>query len=84
MMAAVLSVIGVSDVQSAVIVGFILPFDRLLDMMRTTINVSTNLVNATVLARWAGEMDLPTYRRGGEKPPAGEIVTAGDPATAAI
>lgn len=65
MMAAVLSVIGISDAQSAIIVGFILPFDRLLDMMRTAINVSTNLVNATVMARWTGEIDVDVYAAGG-------------------
>ena len=64
MMAAVLSVVGISDAQSAIIVGFILPFDRLLDMMRTSINVSTNLVNATVMARWTGEIDIGTYDGG--------------------
>jgi Na+/H+-dicarboxylate symporter len=71
MMAAVLSVVGISDAQSAIIVGFILPFDRLLDMIRTTINVSTNLVNATVLARWSGEIDVEVYGSGGRAPAAG-------------
>lgn len=61
MMAAVLSVVGISDAQAAIIVGFILPFDRLLDMMRTVINVSTNMVNATVMARWSGEIDVAVY-----------------------
>ncbi|WP_414899600.1 dicarboxylate/amino acid:cation symporter [Sphingomonas flavalba] len=61
MMAAVLSVVGISDAQAAIIVGFILPFDRLLDMMRTVVNVSTNMVNATVMARWSGEMDVDIY-----------------------
>lgn len=65
MMAAVLSVVGISDAQSAIIVGFILPFDRLLDMMRTSINVSTNLINATVMARWSGEIDVGVYASGG-------------------
>lgn len=44
---------------------FILPFDRLLDMMRTAINVSTNLVNAIVMARWTGEIDADVYAAGG-------------------
>jgi Na+/H+-dicarboxylate symporter len=65
MMAAVLSVVGISDIQSAMIVGFILPFDRLLDMTRTTVNVSTNLTNATVMARWSDEIDVETFARGG-------------------
>lgn len=62
MMAAVLSVVGISDAQSALIIGFILPFDRLLDMMRTVPNVIGNLANATVLARWAGEIDVERFR----------------------
>lgn len=68
MMAAVLSVVGISDAQSALIVGFILPFDRPLDMMRTAINVSTNLTNATVMARWSGEIDIDAYDAGGATP----------------
>lgn len=63
MMAAVLSVVGIDDAQSAMIVGFILPFDRLLDMIRTVPNVIGNLTNATVMARWANEMDVDTFRR---------------------
>lgn len=62
MMAAVLSVVGISDAQSAMIVGFILPFDRLLDMMRTVPNVIGNLTNATVMARWADEIDVDTFK----------------------
>jgi Na+/H+-dicarboxylate symporter len=62
MMAAVLSVVGISDAQSAMIVGFILPFDRLLDMMRTVPNVIGNLTNATVMARWANEIDVDTFK----------------------
>lgn len=62
MMAAVLSVVGISDAQSALIIGFILPFDRLLDMMRTVPNVIGNLANATVIARWAREIDVERFR----------------------
>ncbi|WP_296598818.1 dicarboxylate/amino acid:cation symporter [Phenylobacterium sp.] len=62
MMAAVLSVVGISDAQSALIIGFILPFDRLLDMMRTVPNVIGNLANATVIARWAKEIDVERFR----------------------
>lgn len=62
MMAAVLSVVGISDAQSAMIIGFILPFDRLLDMMRTVPNVIGNLANATVIARWAKEIDVDRFR----------------------
>ncbi|RYG23620.1 MAG: cation:dicarboxylase symporter family transporter, partial [Burkholderiales bacterium] len=63
MMSAVLSTIGISDVQAAVIVGFILPFDRFLDMMRTVPNVTSNLTNATIVARAANEIDVEVFKR---------------------
>jgi Na+/H+-dicarboxylate symporter len=62
MMSAVLSSVGITDVQSAIIVGFILPFDRFLDMMRTVPNVMSNLTAATVVARHAGEIDVETFK----------------------
>ncbi|MDB5455413.1 MAG: dicarboxylate/amino acid:cation symporter [Caulobacter sp.] len=61
MLAAVLSVIGVPDSQTAIIVGFILPFDRVLDMIRTVPNATTNLATATTVARWENEIDLTVY-----------------------
>lgn len=63
MMAAVLAVVGIEDAQSAIIVGFILPFDRFLDMMRTVPNVASNLTNALVVARWSGDVDEDVYHR---------------------
>jgi Na+/H+-dicarboxylate symporter len=57
MMAAVLSVLGIGAGQSALIVGLVLPFDRLLDMIRTTTNVVGNLTNATIMSRWAREVE---------------------------
>jgi Na+/H+-dicarboxylate symporter len=65
MMAAVLSVVGISDAQAALIVGFILPFDRLLDMMRTTVNVSTNMTNAVVMASSLHEIEREVFAAGG-------------------
>lgn len=62
MLAAVLSVLGVADAQTAMIVGFILPFDRLLDMIRTIPNATTNLTAATLVARWEGEIDTDVNR----------------------
>ncbi|WP_332819654.1 dicarboxylate/amino acid:cation symporter [Sphingopyxis sp.] len=52
MLAAVLSSVGVSPEQTALVVGFILPFDRLLDMTRTVASASANLTVTTVVARW--------------------------------
>jgi Na+/H+-dicarboxylate symporter len=52
MLAAVLSAAGVSPEQTALVVGFVLPFDRLLDMTRTVASASANLTVTTVVARW--------------------------------
>ncbi len=51
MLAAVLAAAGVSPDQTALIVGFILPFDRLLDMTRTVPSASANLTVTTLVAR---------------------------------
>jgi Na+/H+-dicarboxylate symporter len=56
MLAAVLSAVGVAPEQTALVVGFVLPFDRLLDMTRTVPSASANLTVATVVARWEGEL----------------------------
>ena len=62
MLAGVLQVIGLSAEQTALIVGFILPFDRPLDMMRTVPNCTSDLSVAVTVARWEGELDGDVYR----------------------
>lgn len=62
MLAAVLSAVGVSAEQTALVVGFVLPFDRLLDMTRTVPSASANLAVATTVARLEGELDEEVYR----------------------
>lgn len=62
MLAAVLSAVGVGVEQTALVVGFILPFDRLLDMTRTVASASANLAVTTTVARMEGELDETTYR----------------------
>jgi len=57
MLAAVLSAVGIAPEQTALVVGFVLPFDRLLDMTRTMPSASANLTVATTVARWEGELD---------------------------
>ena len=57
LMAAVMGTIGLSPEQIAIVVGFILPFDRPLDMMRTSVNVTGDLAVATAVARWENEFD---------------------------
>ena len=62
MLAAVLSAVGIPPEQTALVVGFVLPFDRLLDMTRTVPSVSANLAVATTVARLEGELDEDIYR----------------------
>lgn len=62
LLAAVLSVIGVSDAQTGIIVGFLFAFDRPLDMMRTVVNVTGDLSVATAVAKWEDEIDEEVFR----------------------
>jgi Na+/H+-dicarboxylate symporter len=62
LLATVLSVFDVSPEQTAVMVGFILPFDRILDMMRTLTNVTGDAAVATAVAKWEGELDEEVFR----------------------
>lgn len=64
MLAAVLSSVGVAPEQTALVVGFVLPFDRLLDMTRTVPSASANLTVATTVARWEDELDDRALRPG--------------------
>ena len=62
MLAAVLSAVGIGAEQTALIVGFVLPFDRLLDMTRTVPSASANLVVTATVARWVGGEDAPSQQ----------------------
>lgn len=66
-LAAVLAAIGITPEQTAIVVGFILPFDRILDMIRTIPNVTSDLSIATAVARWENELDVPAYLAKEEK-----------------
>ncbi|WP_260928803.1 dicarboxylate/amino acid:cation symporter [Novosphingobium sp. 9] len=57
MLSAVLSACGIEPAQTALVVGFVLPFDRLLDMTRTVPSAYANLTVATTVARWEGELE---------------------------
>lgn len=61
LMAAVMGAIGMTPDQIAVVVGFIIPFDRPLDMARTTVNVGGDLSVATVVANWEKEFDAEVF-----------------------
>jgi len=60
--AVVLEQIGVGNEQAVLIIAFIFPFDRLLDMMRTLTNVTGDMAVATAVANWEGEFDEEVYR----------------------
>jgi len=61
LLVAVLSGVGISPEQTALLVGFILPFDRPLDMIRTIPNVTSDMSVATTVARWENEIDVDVY-----------------------
>ena len=62
LLSIVLDVFEVSPEHTALVIGFIFPFDRLLDMMRTVVNVTGDTAVATVVARWEGELDETVFR----------------------
>lgn len=57
-----LGVIGLTADQVALLVAFVFPFDRILDMMRTTTNITGDAAVATAVAKWEGELDEDTFR----------------------
>lgn len=59
---SVFSVIGVPPESGVLVIAFIFPFDRLLDMMRTMTNVTGDLAVASVVAKFQGELDEETFR----------------------
>ncbi|MFT5300314.1 MAG: Na+/H+-dicarboxylate symporter, partial [Mariniblastus sp.] len=60
--ATVLGVVGVNEVDSLLVIAFIFPFDRLLDMMRTVTNVSGDIAVACAVAKWEGELDEVVFK----------------------
>lgn len=61
LMAAVMDTIGMTPEQNAAVVGFILAFDRPLDMLRTVMNVGGDLSVSTAVANWEGEFDREVF-----------------------
>lgn len=59
--AAALTQVGVPEEKAILIIGFIYPFDRLLDMMRTVTNVTGDAAVATAVGKWEGVMDEEVY-----------------------
>lgn len=62
LLSIVLDVFNVSPEHTALVIGFIFPFDRLLDMMRTVVNVTGDTAVATAVAKWEGELDEDVFR----------------------
>ena len=62
LLSTILPVIGISVEQTALIVGLILPIDRILDMARTAVNVSGDAAVAVVVAKLEGELDEDKFR----------------------
>lgn len=62
LLAIVLDTFGVTPEHTALIVGFILPVDRVMDMARTVVNVTGDAAVATTVAKWEGELDEETFR----------------------
>lgn len=63
LIAAIMDAVGMTPEQIAIVVGFILPFDRPLDMMRTCVNVTGDLSVATFIARQENELDEEVFNR---------------------
>ena len=63
LIAAVMDTIGMSPEQNAAVVGFILAFDRPLDMLRTSVNVGGDLSVSTAVAIWEGEFEKEVFDR---------------------
>jgi len=63
LMSAVMSTFGMTPEQIAVVIGFIIPFDRPLDMLRTSVNIAGDLSVATAVANWEDEFDEEIFNR---------------------
>jgi Na+/H+-dicarboxylate symporter len=63
LMAAVMETIGISPEQIAIVIGFIFPFDRPLDMLRTSVNIGGDLSVSTAVANWENEFDKEVFDR---------------------
>lgn len=68
LLAIVLSTFNVPPEQIAIIVGFILPVDRIMDMARTALNVTGDAAVAVAVAKWEGELDEDRFRAPADKP----------------
>ncbi|HHL42394.1 MAG TPA: dicarboxylate/amino acid:cation symporter [Hellea balneolensis] len=56
------SIFGIEESQAILIVAFIFPFDRLLDMMRTVTNIAGDVAVACTVAKWEGQLDEEVFK----------------------
>ncbi len=63
LMSATMGAIGIAPEQIAIVIGFIIPFDRPLDMMRTVVNVTGDLSVSIAVANWEDEFDKEIFDR---------------------
>lgn len=68
LLAIVLSTFNVPPEQIAIVVGFILPVDRIMDMARTALNVTGDAAVAVTVAKWEGELDEERFRAPADTP----------------
>jgi Na+/H+-dicarboxylate symporter len=54
----VMGSIGIPPEKAVMLVAFILPFDRLLDMMRTVVNITGDAATAVLVGKWEKEIDV--------------------------
>lgn len=62
LLATVLSTFGATPEQIALVVGFILPVDRIMDMARTVVNVTGDAAVAVTVAKSEGQLDEEVFR----------------------
>ena len=55
-----------ASLMTGLVIAFVFPFDRLLDMMRTVTNISGDAAVACAVAKWDGNLDEDVFRREAE------------------
>jgi Na+/H+-dicarboxylate symporter len=60
--ATVMEVVKIPNDQAIMVIAFIFPFDRILDMMRTLTNVTGDIAVACTVAKWEGALDEEVFR----------------------
>jgi Na+/H+-dicarboxylate symporter len=64
--ATVMEVVKIPNDQAIMVIAFIFPFDRILDMMRTLTNVTGDIAVACTVAKWEGALDEDVFRSDAE------------------